>query len=118
MKNIKLTPVVFALAGVLALVAVRAWSAPAPAPMPSTMETGTHATVQLKVLNVFSAQDGDAIFRAYLVEWNGQEVIVEDTLAKTNYQVGEMMNVLVMKSPYPKNQEPHGLLHFAVVPRR
>ena len=85
---------------------------------PTATAQGSHESVELTVLKVFSAKDGEAIFRAYLVEWKGQEVIVDDTLAKTNYQAGEKATVLVMKSPFPNQAEAYDLLHFQVLPKR
>jgi hypothetical protein len=70
------------------------------------------------VLKVFSAKDGEAIFRAYVVEWKGQEVVVSDTLAKTKYNVGDTVGVLVMNHPFPQGKEDYRLLHFAIVPPR
>lgn len=74
--------------------------------------------VELKVLKVFSAKDGAAIFRAYLVEYKGQEVVVSDTLAKTNHRVGDTVSVLVMNHPFPQGKEEYRLLHFSIVPSR
>ncbi len=82
---------------------------------PVASSPGTHERVELKVLKVFSAEDGGAIFRAYMVEWNGQEVIVEDPLAKTHYHTDDSISVLVMKHPYPQGKQPYGLLHFSVL---
>ena len=73
--------------------------------------------VELEVLKVFSAKDGEAIFRAYLVSWKGQEVIVSDSLARSDYRVGEKMPVLTMNHPFPQGKEPHRLLAFTVLPR-
>jgi len=74
--------------------------------------------VELRVLKVFAAQDGEFIYRAYLVEWNGQEVVVRDTLAKTRYRTDDIITVLVMKHPYPQRKEDYGLLNFEIVPPR
>jgi hypothetical protein len=74
--------------------------------------------VQLKVVRVFSAKDGDAIFRAYLVNWKGQDVVVSDSLAKSNYKEGDTITVLVMNHPFPRGAEPHRLLGFSIVPTR
>lgn len=74
--------------------------------------------VELKVLKVFYAKDGEFIFRAYVVEWKGQEVIVRDTLAKTNYRTDDTITVMVMKHPFPQNKEEYGLLNFEIVPLR
>lgn len=91
----------------------------------SAVDAGTSAgerrppeRVELKVLKVYSAQDGEAIFRAYVVEWKGQEVVVSDTLAKTKFNVGDMVGVLVMNHPFPQGKENYRLLHFAIVPPR
>ncbi|HEY8186796.1 MAG TPA: hypothetical protein VIF64_12030 [Pyrinomonadaceae bacterium] len=71
---------------------------------------------ELRVLKVFSARDGDAVFRAYMVNWKGQEVIVRDTLVKTDYRVGDTAPVLVMKHKYPNGKVGPDLLSFVVVP--
>ena len=70
--------------------------------------------VQLKVLKVFSARDGDAVFREYLVNWKDQEVVVRDPLVKTDYQVGDNISVLVMKHKHPKGTAGPDLLSFVV----
>lgn len=69
-----------------------------------------------KVVRVISAQDGTAIFRAYIVKWKGQEVVASDSLARTNYKEGETIAVLVMNHPFPQGKEPHRLLSFSVLP--
>jgi len=100
-----------------ALLTARAFSASDPQPA-SAAAPGSYETAELKVLKVFSAKDGESIFLAYLVEWKGQEVIVDDTLAKTNYRAGDMITVLVMKQPYPQGKAAYGLLHFTVTPQK
>lgn len=82
----------------------------------SATAENSHQRVELQVLKVFSARDGDAVFRAYMVNWKGQEVVVPDTLAKTNYQVGETVWVLVMNHDYPKGKAGPRLLGFEILP--
>ncbi len=89
---------------------------PVPATPPVDTSKGWHEAINTKVVQVFSAKDGDAIFRAYVVEYKGQQVIASDPLAKTNYKVGDTVRVLVMSHPYPQNREPYGLLAFSVTP--
>jgi len=72
--------------------------------------------VQLEVLKVFSANDGNYHFRSYLVEWKGQEVVVEDSLVYTNYQVGDQADVLVMYHDHPDENQETGCLGFTVLP--
>ena len=75
-------------------------------------------STELKVLKVFSARDGDAVFRSYLVNWKGQEVIVRDTLVRTDYRVGDAATILVMRNKYPNGQAGSDLLSFEVAPER
>ena len=70
--------------------------------------------LELKVIKVFAAKDGEAIFRAYLVRWKDQEVIVSDPLARSNYKEGETIPVLAMNHPFPQGAESHRLLGFTV----
>lgn len=77
-----------------------------------------HSRHDLKVQKVYAVQDGPYVFRAYGVEWNGQEAVVEDRLAMTNYRTDDMITVLVMKLPHPSPVASHGLLNFAIVPPR
>ena len=72
---------------------------------------------KLKVLKVFSAHDGDAVFREYLVNWKDQEVVVKDPLIQTNYLVGDTITVLVMRHKFPQGQPGPDLLSFQVVPQ-
>ncbi len=111
----KTASVLFRLVAAFALTCAVLLSVPAavsPAPAPR----GSHERVDLKVLKVFSAKDGEAIFRAYVVEWKDQEVVVSDGLAKSNSQVGDTISVLVMKNPFPQGKEPYNLLHFTILP--
>ena len=74
--------------------------------------------VTLRVLKVFAAQDGEHRFRAYLVEYKGQEVIVEDNLVKTSYRTDDDITILVMRHSHPDPTVAHGLLKLSVVPPR
>jgi len=86
------------------------WSGARPLPPPEEWQE-----VQLKVVKVFAARDGGAVFREYLVNWKDQEVVVRDPLVQTDYQVGDDIPVLVMKHPYPGGKPGPGLLSFVVL---
>ena len=75
-----------------------------------------HERAKLQVLKVFSARDGDAVFREYMVNWKGQEVVVKDSLILTDYHVGDTACVLVMRNKYPDGGIGPDLLSFEVVP--
>ena len=67
-----------------------------------------------EVLRVFSAKEGDALFRAYVVKWKGQEVVASDPLVKTDYRVGEKITVLAINLPFPGGKAGPRLLSFHV----
>lgn len=54
--------------------------------------------IHLPVLKVFAAKEGEHRFLAYLVKWNGSEVIVSDVLARSAYKVGDSIPIVVMKT--------------------
>src|SRR5689334_5008694 len=64
--------------------------------------TSSYDVVQLPVLKIFTAKDGEHSFLAYLVKWKGAEVVVSDTLARSSYKVGDTLPVLVMKTSLDK----------------
>ncbi len=72
--------------------------------------------LELKVLKVFAAKDGEAIYRAYLVRWKDQEVVVSDSLGKSRYKEGDIIPVLAMNHPFPQGAESHRVLAFTVGP--
>jgi hypothetical protein len=78
----------------------------------------TSSRHELRVLKTYAAKDGNHLFRAYVVEWNGQEVIAQDSLVRKKYHTDDTITVLVMKSPYPRGGAAHGLLKFIVVPSK
>lgn len=54
-----------------------------------------HKTSEAPVLKVFTVKEGDHRFVAYLIEWNGAEVIVEDTLGRSDFRVGDEIRFMV-----------------------
>lgn len=66
------------------------------------------------MLKVYSATDGSTAYRAYVILWKGQEVVVEDSLLNTNHEVGDTVTVLVMKHRHPNINATTDLLKFMV----
>jgi len=89
------------------IVCIVAWGCARP-PSPEMSQ------VELKVVKVFSARDGDAVFHAYLVTWKEQEVVVNGNLSKRDYQVGDTIPVLVTKVKYPLGKPGSDILDFVV----
>lgn len=90
----------------------------AQSPLPVGAEKIPPVRFEAKVLKVFTAMDGEAIFRAYLVKWKEQEVIASDPLAKSDHKEGDTISVLAMNHPFPQGQAAHRLLAFTVVRTR
>jgi hypothetical protein len=79
---------------------------------------GSNERFESEVLRVFSAKDGDALFRAYVVKWKGQEVVASDPLVKTDYRVGDTITVLAINLPFPEGKAGPRLLSFHVPPKQ
>ena len=77
---------------------------------------GSPKIFEAKVVKVFEAKDGTAIFRAYVVKWKNQEVIVSDPLAITDHKKGDTITVISMNLLYPGGLEPHRILGFSISP--
>src|SRR4029078_1637700 len=50
---------------------------------------------EVEILKVYSMEDQGAKFRAYVVKYKGNEVIVSDDMAMTSKQVGEKIKFTV-----------------------
>jgi len=90
-----------------------------PSPTPPDVEPskGWREPIETKVAQVFTARDGDAIFRAYVVDYKGQRVIASDVLATSNYKIGDTIRVFVTSRPPRQGKEPYGMLAFQVASR-
>jgi hypothetical protein len=53
--------------------------------------------VEAEILKVYSMEDQGAKFRAYVVKYKGNEVIVSDDMAMTNKQVGDKIKLMVIR---------------------
>ena len=78
---------------------------------------GDFEEIKAKVVKAYSVKDGNAEFRAYVILWKGHEVVVDDTLALSDYREGDTINVLVLRHPFPQGRENYDLLHFQVIPK-
>ena len=71
--------------------------AEAPAKIPPPLAAGVQShydTETATVEKVFAATDGEHRFVAYQVTWQGAEVIVSDTLARSDFKVGDTITFL------------------------
>ena len=65
---------------------------------PPTPPVGMKAEqVEAEVLKVYSMEDQGAKYRAYVVKYKGNEVIVSDNMATTNKQVGDKLKLTVFR---------------------
>jgi hypothetical protein len=70
--------------------------------------------VDATIIKVYSAQDGDARFRAYAVKWNNQEIVMVDPLSNTLYKEGDTIRVYVLRQTIGTLH----LLKFSMTPLR
>ncbi|MDD5774074.1 MAG: hypothetical protein PHX78_11480 [bacterium] len=75
-----------------------------------------HESFKAEVLKIFSAKEGDALFRVYVVKWKGQEVIADDPLVSSDYKVGDTATILMMDLPHPSGKANKRLLNFTIMP--
>ena len=68
---------------------------------------------QAKVLKVFAVDDNKATYRGYLVKWKDSEVVVSDTLARSDLKEGDLITFSVVRIPAPDGQV---LLWFEIPP--
>jgi hypothetical protein len=87
---------------------------------PPTSPTGvesTHEVAQGEVLKVYSAEQNEHRFVAYVVSWNGVEIVVSDPLANSHLQVGDKINFMSQQISINKNAEyPVDSLSFVILP--
>ncbi len=58
-----------------------------------------------KIAKVFWVNDDHANFRAYVVKWKDQEVVVTDDKARTRYNVAEIPTVFVRRGEIAKDEQ-------------
>lgn len=75
---------------------------------------GSYETVQGTVLKAFVVDDNGARFRAYLVKWKDFDVIVSDTLARTDKKEGDTITFIVSRSELPLRDKTVSVLQFVV----
>jgi hypothetical protein len=81
--------------------------------MPPGMK-GNFETVEATVLKVFTAEDNDARFRAYLIRWKDFDVIVEDLLGTTDKKEGDSITALAQRLEIEGGGKKFKMLHFMV----
>jgi hypothetical protein len=79
--------------------ALWAQQATPPAPPPG-MKTKTEMG-EAEILKVYAAEDQGARFRAYVIKYNGNEVIVGDDMAGTDKKVGDKIKFVVVRVEAP-----------------
>lgn len=72
-------------------------------------------TMTASVLKVFSAEQEDHRFIAYLVKWKEFEVIVSDPLGKSNFQEGDEIRFMAQKVSLPNADQKVSALNFMIL---
>src|SRR5437773_1514561 len=70
---------------------------------------------EAEIIKVYSMEDQGATFRAYVVKYKGNEVIVGDQLAQTNKKVGEKITFLATRVEVPFGGQTIRTLSFQIM---
>jgi hypothetical protein len=89
-------------------------SQPSQSNMPAGM-TGGYETVQSEVLKVYSAEDQGARYRAYVVKWRDQEIVVSDQLGSTDKKVGDNITFMAHRIEMPEEDKTLKILQFMIM---
>jgi hypothetical protein len=83
---------------------------------PAELRTAGEPSVldQVRVTKVYALQNSSYMFRAYEVEWKGQEVILFEHGMNTTYDVGDTVTVRVHKSTFPDPNRPMRSMTFYI----
>ena len=65
-----------------------------------------------EVVKVYKTDKDGATFRAYVVMWQGKEVIVSDPLGRSNFNAGETINFMVLHMEMPLGDEQLKVVQF------
>jgi hypothetical protein len=76
---------------------------------------GSGERVESDVLKVYEMQDRGATFRAYVVKYKGNEVVVSDTLARSSKKVGDKIMFVVSRAELPLGTEKLHVLSFQIL---
>ena len=98
------------LIAILVANAVLAQQAPVPALPPGA--SASTETGEAEVLKVYAMEEQGAKFRAYVIKYKGNEVIVSDDLAKTNMKVGDKLSFVAIRIEVPSGSEKIRALKF------
>jgi len=77
--------------------------------------SGDFSMEKSKILKVYAAEKDGARFRAYVVEWNGQEVIVGDIFGHTDKRVGDTVHYMAHRMEMDHEGETLRMLQFQIM---
>jgi hypothetical protein len=85
-----------------------------PVAMPPGVSDSSSEVFSAPVIKVYSVQEGKHKSRAYVVKWKGSEVIVSDSLGRSAFRVGEVIQVIAVKMSLEDPMVVHSL-NFSLV---
>jgi len=76
---------------------------------------GSYETLDSEVLRVYRADHDGARFRAYIVKWKDQEVVVSDPLSSTDKNVGDKITFIAQTIEMPVGEKKVSMIQFMIV---
>ena len=78
----------------------------------------TAEIITAKVELVYKTDEDGYQFNSYVITYHGKQVVVEDPIVSTTYQIGDEIRVLVIRNDMSKTSSSNKkLLHFIVGPK-
>lgn len=68
-----------------------------------------------RILKVYSAEQEGASYRAYVVEWNGKEVVVSDPLGSTKLEEGDTLSFMANRTEFKQFGRDIKVLQFMLI---
>lgn len=76
---------------------------------------GSYETLESEIVKVYQADHNGAKFRAYIVKWKDQEVVVSDPLSSTDKNVGDKITFIAQTIEMPFGEKKVSMIQFMIV---
>ena len=86
-----------------------------PPPLPAGAKTSGESA-ESEILKVYSLEDQGATYRAYVVKYKGNEVVVPDSISATSKKVGDKVRFTVARVELPVGGRKISTMTFQALP--
>lgn len=72
-------------------------------------------TVTGTVSKIYAAETNGFVFRAYVVDWNGQEIVISDPLGQSSKSVGDSVSFMAQSMAMRIGATTNKMLNFTIL---